>query len=174
MGVAEQIAQATRQALGIVAPRESYALPELYPLQAKIKGEGRRFNVLDIGRRAGKTYLGVHLALESARDGYPVGWFSPSYKFMLDVWRDLLRPVRALATRVNATERRIEFPANGVIEVWTLENPDAGRSRKYKRVVIDEAAAAPHLKTQWEEAIRPTLTDLEGDAWFLSDRKSVV
>ena len=81
-------------------------LPPLYPKQREIKRDGRRFNVLDIGRRAGKTFLGVHLALEAALEGDPVGWFAPSYKYVLEVWRDLLRPVGAIATKVNATERR--------------------------------------------------------------------
>ena len=46
--------------------------------------------------------------LEAALEGDPVGWFAPSYKYVLEVWRDLLRPVGAIATKVNATERRIE------------------------------------------------------------------
>jgi len=144
------------------------ALPPLYPKQLQIKDEGLRFNVLDIGRRAGKTFLGIHLALETAAQGFPVGWFAPSYKYVLEVWRDLLRPVAGIATKINATERRIELPNGGLIEVWTLENADAGRGRKYKRAIVDEAAMVAKLKTSWEESIRPTLTDYQGDAWFLS------
>lgn len=110
----------------------------------------------------------MHLALEVALDGHPVGWFSPKYKYVLEAWRDLLRPVTEVTTKVNATERRIEFKGGGSIEVWTLEDPDAGRSRKYKRAIIDEAAMAQNLTVAWEQSIRPTLTDLIGDAWFLS------
>lgn len=153
--------------------RQSVKLPPLYPTQSEIKRDGKRFNVLCIGRRAGKTYLGVDLALEKALEGHPVGWFSPKYKYVLEAWRDLLRPVSHVTTKVNATERRIEFQGGGSIEVWTLEDPDAGRSRKYKRVIVDEAAMAANLKTAWEESIRPTLTDLVGDAWFLSTPKGL-
>lgn len=148
-------------------------LPPLYEKQEQIKDEGLRFNVLDIGRRAGKTFLGIHLALETAALGYPVGWFAPSYKYVLEVWRDLLRPVAGIATKINATERRIELPNGGLIEVWTLENEDAGRGRKYKRAIVDEAAMVAKLKTSWEQSIRPTLTDLQGDAWFLSTPKGL-
>ena len=148
-------------------------LPALYPVQQRIKDEGRRFNVLDIGRRAGKTFLGIHLALETAAAGEPVGWFAPSYKYVLEVWRDLIRPVADIAVKVNATERRIELPNGGSIEVWTLENDDAGRGRKYKRAIVDEAAMCSRLKSSWEESIRPTLTDLVGDAWFLSTPKGL-
>lgn len=149
------------------------ALPSLYPKQEQIKREGLRFNVLDIGRRAGKTFLGIHLALDTAAQGHPVGWFAPSYKYVLEVWRDLLRPVSGIATKINATERRIELPNGGLIEVWTLENEDAGRGRKYKRAIVDEAAMVAKLKTSWEQSIRPTLTDLQGDAWFLSTPKGL-
>jgi len=45
------------------------------------------------------------------------------------------------------------------------------RGRKYKAVVIDEAAMIRHLKDAWTAAIRPTLADLEGRAWFLSTPK---
>lgn len=148
-------------------------LPNLYPLQQQIKDEATRFNVLCIGRRAGKTYLSTHLILETACAGYPAAWFVPDYKVAIEAWRDIVRPVRHVATKINATERRIELPNGGVIEVWTLENEDAGRGRKYKRVVIDEAAMAPRLKEAWENAIRPTLTDLQGDAWFPSTPKGL-
>lgn len=156
-----------------LTPQMDIELPSLYPKQQQIKNEARRFNVLNIGRRAGKTYLGIHLALESAGAGDPVGWFAPSYKYVLEVWRDLLRPVVSIATKINATERRIELPNGGLIEVWTLENEDAGRGRKYKRAIVDEAAMVAKLKTSWEESIRPTLTDLAGDAWFLSTPKGL-
>lgn len=146
-----------------------FPLPSLYDAQRRIKAEARRFNVLDIGRRAGKTYLGTHLALEYAGKGHPVGWFAPNYKYLLEVWQSLAFELREFATKINATERRIELINGGVIECWTLDGTDdPGRSRKYKLAIIDEAAIASNLKAAWEEAIRATLTDLIGDAWFLS------
>ena len=149
-------------------------LPPLYDKQAEIKRDARRFNVLDIGRRAGKTYLGTHLAIESATAGNPVGWFAPNYKYLLEVWEVLTRKLRPVATKINATERRIELANGGLIECWTLDGTDdPGRSRKYKLAIVDEAAIAANLKNVWEQAIRPTLTDLIGDAWFLSTPKGL-
>lgn len=153
--------------------RGQVQLPSLYPLQEQIKAEATRFNVPCIGRRAGKTYLCTHLALETALAGHPVGWFVPDYKVALEVWRDIARPLKGVATKQNATERRIELPNGGVIEVWTLENEDAGRGRKYKRVIVDEAAMAARLEVAWEQAISPTLVDLVGDAWFPSTPKGL-
>ena len=148
-------------------------LPTLYPLQAQIKEEAARFNVLCIGRRAGKTYLSTHLILETALAGKPAAWFVPDYKVAIEAWRDITAPLKGIATKINGTERRIDLPNGGVIEVWTLENEDAGRGRKYARVVVDEAAMAARLKPAWEGAIRPTLTDLRGDAWFPSTPKGL-
>jgi len=65
----------------------------------------------------------------------------------------------------------IELVGGGVVEFWSMENQLAGRSRKYKRAIIDEAAFNRNLWGTWTEAIRPTLTDLKGDAWFMSTPK---
>jgi hypothetical protein len=79
-----------------------------------------------------------------------------------------LRPV---ASRTNEAEHRIELVTGGVVEAWSLDSPDPARGRKYKRVVIDEAALVQRFEEAWNGAIRPTLADLEGDAWFGSTPK---
>lgn len=163
-------AQRNRRLRGKLLP---VPLPSLYPKQEEIKAAARRYNILDIGRRAGKTYLGVHLALEAASKGQLVGWFSPTYKYLLDVWRDLERPSKGIASRINATERRIEFPNGGIVEAWTLENSDAGRGRRYHLAIVDEAAMVGNLMAAWNESIRPTLSDWKGSAWFLSTPKGL-
>lgn len=71
----------------------------------------------------------------------------------------------------NETEKRLELITGGVLEMWSLDDPDAGRGKKYKRVIIDEAAIVPRLETAWQQSIRPTLTDLRGDAYFFSTPK---
>ena len=163
-------AQRNRRLRGKLLP---VPLPSLYPKQEEIKAAAKRYNILDIGRRAGKTYLGVHLALEAASKGQLVGWFSPAYKYLLDVWRDLERPSKGIASRINATERRIEFPNGGIVEAWTLENSDAGRGRRYHLAIVDEAAMVGNLMAAWNESIRPTLSDWKGSAWFLSTPKGL-
>lgn len=165
-------AQAIKMAAG-VSLAEKVKLPSLYPLQQEIKDNAARFNVICIGRRAGKTYLCTHLALESVVKGHKVGWFVPDYKVAAEVWRDISSALKDYATKLNGTERRIEVEGGGVVEVWTLENEDAGRGREYHRVIVDEAAMAPRLKEAWENAISPTLTNLKGDAWFPSTPKGL-
>jgi hypothetical protein len=131
----------------------------------------RRFNVVDCGRRFGKTVLGVNRIIPPALEGAPAGWFAPTYKYLTEVWNDCNRILGPLVRSANRQERRIELATGGVIEFWSLEDRDAGRSRRYRRVVIDEAAKVPDLERCWNEAIRPTLADFRGDADFLSTPK---
>lgn len=110
----------------------------------------------------------MDIAAEVALAGYPVGWFAPEYRYLSEAWRDLVKLLAPYTTRSNATEHRVELVTGGVVEMWSLDGGNAGRSRKYARAIVDEAAMVPALMAAWNDAIRPTLTDLRGDAWFLS------
>ena len=147
--------------------------PALHPGQVRVREGLRRFNVLNCGRRWGKTTYGIDYLSHDLLDGYPVGWFSPTYKLMLEVWDDILFRFRELIARKNVSERRIELLTGGRIEFWPVDSPDVARSRKYKKVVLDEAAMIPHLKDAWERGIRPTLTDYAGGALFASTPKGM-
>lgn len=146
-------------------------LPRLHVSQQMVKDSTKRFNVLACGRRWGKTVLLQDWLLAPALMGYPVAWFAPAYKYLLDAWQNLSAIFRSLITRYSVQERRIELRTNGLIEFWTLDDLNAGRSRKYKRVVIDEASLTKDLLLSWETAIRPTLADYRGDAMFAGTPK---
>ncbi len=145
---------------------------KLHDGQKAIVEHPARFKVAACGRRFGKTMLaGYWLAMRdehSAVAGWPVAWFAPTYKILLDAWDAITRSLAPAITRANKTEQRIELVTGGKVDFWTLEDPDAGRGRRYRRVVIDEAAHARRLKEAWERAISPTLTDYRGEAWFIS------
>jgi len=106
--------------------------------------------------------------IEAALQGRPVAWFSPTNKAMGDVWRAVQTTLDQVILRKNEQERRLELIGGGVVDFWSLDNPDSGRGRKYALVVIDEAAMIPDLQAAWQGTIRPTLTDMKGSAWFLS------
>lgn len=152
----------------------------LHAAQQKIWDERTRFNVICCGRRFGKSTLCQEL-LASPEDpkngfanGYPVAYMTPTYKMLLEVWREVQDIFAPLIKKKNEQEKRLEFYNGGSLDFWSLEEPESIRGRKYKRVVIDEAAAADRhgkLKDIWTKIIRPTLTDLKGDAYFLSTPK---
>lgn len=146
-------------------------LPRPHVAQLKVLRAARRFNVVVCGRRWGKTQLGIFLACHTALEGYPVSWFAPIYKDSAEVWRDFKRYLSDVIVDKNEQERRLELITGGSIEVWTLTDPDSGRGRKNKRVIVDEAAKIKQLEIAWTQTIRPTLTDYQGDAWFLSTPK---
>ena len=138
--------------------------------QSKILNEAKRFNVLSCGRRFGKSALAVNLLCETAISGKPAGYFAPTYKLLDGTFNECLLALESIIARKN-DHQFIELITGGRIEFWSLENELAGRSRKYKRIIIDEAAFAKDLWKRWTESIRATLSDLKGDAWFLSTPK---
>lgn len=156
-----------------LAKRIEIEVPALHSAQQTIVDEARRFNVLACGRRFGKTLLGIQLDIYPALDGYPVAWFSPTYKYLNDAWRDMARIVKPICRRVAVQEHRLELITGGVIDMWSLDSPDSARGRKYKRVVVDEAAMIPNFQEAWQAAIRPTLTDYKGDGFWLSTPKGM-
>lgn len=146
-------------------------LPEYHPRQAQVVSEASRFNVCMLGRRWGKTTLGERLGEEPALEGEPVGWFAPTYKYLTDAMDRMRRALSPAVARLSKMEMRIELKTGGAIDFWTLDNPDAGRGRKYKRAIIDEAGLVRNFEEVWWKAIRPTLSDLRGDAWFFGTPK---
>jgi hypothetical protein len=139
--------------------------------QLRLLRERKRFNVACMGRRFGKTLFGLEQILfepNGALDGKPVAWFAPTYQLLLEVWKDAERSLKPVIRKANKTDNRIELITGGTVDFWTLQDENSGRGRKYTRIVIDEAAHARYLKDAWEKAIAPTLTDFQGEAWFIS------
>lgn len=109
--------------------------------------------------------------IKPALGGFPVAWMSPTFPMMTEIWRELRNTLAPVTSRVSAQEHRIELITGGIIDLWSLDSFDSIRGRKYKRVVLDEAAMVKNLQEAWNAAIRPTLTDYQGDGWFLSTPK---
>jgi phage terminase large subunit-like protein len=146
-------------------------LPRRHPSQQAVVASAARFNAVCCGRRWGKTTLGIDRVVPAVLAGAPVGWFSPTYKLLTEVWRDARRVLAPATARVSVQEHRIELVTGGVFELWSLETPNAARGRRYRLVVVDEAAMVHELEEAWTAAIRPTLVDFRGGAWFLSTPK---
>lgn len=141
--------------------------------QARVLREMRRYNVLDMGRRWGKTDLCEIIIHAPLLAGYPVGWFAPTYKIFDDAWTEINRIYAPVILSSNKTEKRISFVTGGVLEGWTLDKEGAARGRKYKRIVIDEAARVKNLYDVFNYDLRPTLLDYSGDAFFPSTPKGL-
>lgn len=143
-------------------------LPELHPVQQQILDEARRFNAVALGRRAGKSTLGQHVLIQAAVLGEPAGYFAPTYKLLDEFWREMRTMLEPITRTKSEQGHRLELLTGGAIEMWSLDDPNPARGRKYSVIVIDEAAMVHDLLEIWQLALRPTLTDLSGGAWFMS------
>lgn len=147
-------------------------LPTPHKNQIPIVQDSRRYVVENCGRRFGKSELDI-LECDPILHGYPVGLFFPTYKMLEEVWRRITSVFMPANISLNKTEHRMELATHGVLEAWSLEDPDKARGHKYKRVIIDEAAAARNLEYAWYNVISPSLLDLSGDARIKSTPKGM-
>ena len=152
------------------------ALPDLHPAQKRMLAESKRYNVAVCGRRFGKTFLAADVLLNGPRKkgavhGYPVALYAPTYQTMLDSWRKMVQILQPLTEKKSEQDKRIDLITGGVVEMWSLDNPDAGRGRKYATIVIDEAAMIKRLEEAWTQNIQPLLLDYQGEAWIVSTPK---
>ncbi|HEX7911777.1 MAG TPA: hypothetical protein VF534_27300 [Paraburkholderia sp.] len=156
--------------------KQSVKLQELHAKQVEI---GRAFNghsrvVIRCGRRFGKTTLLERCASKWAYQGLRVGWFGPTYKLNLPTYKRILRTVQPIVVSKSKIDQVIETQKDGCIEFWTLQDEDAGRSRFYDRIIIDEGSLVKKgLKEIWEQAISPTLLDRQGKAVMAGTPKGI-
>jgi hypothetical protein len=151
-------------------------LPTLHPDQVNAfwAAQDRRFFALRCGRRWGKTDFDITLGCDEAIKGGEVGWFAPENKRLIEAYNqivELLEPVKKSSSK---TEGIIRTITGGRIDFWSLEDEDAGRSRKYRLVIIDEGAfTKPTMVDTWNKAIKPTLLDYGGRAIVSSNTNGI-
>jgi len=125
--------------------------------------------VIRCGRRWGKTAMASTMICDGAARGENWGLFAPDYKITSETYRDIyeiLEPITLSASKIDGVIRCV---GGGRVDFWTLNNPRAGRSRKYHGVIIDEAAfAGPDMEDIWTKSIKPTLLDYRGVGWVFS------
>lgn len=139
--------------------------------QLQILSQAKRFNVLKCGRRFGKTDLTKELTIDPMLDGKIVGYWTPTYKDLHDIWNEIKFTLHDVIESKDEQVKQLRLITGGVLDMWSMEDPNSGRGRKYHRAIIDEAEKARHLKEAWEQTIRATLVDYQGDAWFMSTPK---
>ena len=138
---------------------------------------GHRFMALRCGRRFGKTDLAKAWIKQGLVQGEACAWFAPQHMQASEVFSDLSRSLAPLVLARSRGAGHIKLLTDGRVDFWSLENPIAGRSRGYHRVVIDEAAfakdtsnvATGSMMEIWERSIKPTLYDYAGKALVCSN-----
>lgn len=140
-------------------------LPEAHINQNKILESTARFRVVMCGRRFGKSELSQVEIISNALQGMNVAYITPTYKLAKTFFDKL---IECVPFENNKSDLVIHFPNMGTVEFFTGERLDNLRGRKFHLVVIDEASFISDLQDGWLNSIRPTLTDYQGRALFLS------
>lgn len=138
----------------------------------------RRFSVLIVNRRAGKTVMAVMKLIDEALrfnlDRGRFAFLAPQLKQAKDAAWDYIRhyAMQVPQTRINEQELWVELAHNGArVRVYGADDPDSLRSRYFDGVVADEVA---QMKPQvWGEILRPALADRKGFCLFIGTPKGI-
>ena len=145
------------------------------PLQRAIHERLKRFNLLVIHRRAGKTVLAINQLIKwvmTCTHDRPRGaYIAPLYRQAKSIAWDYLqhycRPIPG--AEFNQAELRVDLPGGARIQLFGADNPDSLRGLYFDGVVIDEVAQiSPSL---FPEIIRPAIADRMGAVLFLGTPK---
>ena len=143
----------------------------LLPWQIEVWQAPQRFKVIVAGRRTGKSNLSIKKIIAAgleAPSGSAVLYVGPTQAQTRQIaWDAILDQGREVIKSAHVNSMDVTL-VNGVkIHLRSAENPDTLRGLKLHFVVIDEAA---FIKDQdiWTKVIRPALSDLKGEAWFIS------
>lgn len=147
---------------------------KLHPKQYEVLKDEHRFKVICAGRRFGKSVLARMIVLGWATESPGMYYIvSPTYRQSKEIhWRDFQNEVpRKWVKRKNETELSIELQNGSIIAFKGAENPDSLRGVKLRGLVIDEIASIRNWDWLWKEVLRPTLTDYQSPAIFISTPK---
>lgn len=135
----------------------------------------RRFNVLALHRRAGKTELALMQLINAALQNtqhmpfylYCAPYLKQSKTIAWARLKDRLRPLNNVkAVQFNESELSVKFTHNdAVIRVYGADNYDSMRGLRVDGCVLDEVA---QMKPEvWYEIIQPACSDRKGWAVFI-------
>ena len=138
--------------------------------QKTISESDARFKVVAAGRRFGKSFLSLSLMAKVARYPYSQVWYvTTTYSAAKNImWSYLKEKLQRFGWAKSFHEVALQANlVNGsVISLKGANNPDSLRGIGLNYLVMDEAA---YLEERvWTEVLRPTLSDKQGGALFIS------
>jgi hypothetical protein len=144
--------------------------------QLEVIQSSARFRVVNCGRRWGKTTLAVN---EMLAKGYfhpksRIVYVAPTFAQARDIaWRMLKDAAVHYGGAHKVNETRLELTMGDESEIWLrgMENYESLRGIGLDFLVADEIASVKNWNSIWEQVLRATLMDKEGDALFCSTPK---
>lgn len=143
--------------------------------QLEVIRSNSRFRMVNCGRRWGKTTLAINemLAFASLKPNSLVVYFAPTFGQARDIaWRMLKNNAPMYGQVKTVNETRLEIKINDS-EIWLrgVENYESARGLGIHFLVVDELAMMRNWYNVWEEVLRATLADTQGQALFCSTPK---
>ena len=138
--------------------------------QREVTSSGARFRVVIAGRRWGKTHLAIRELAKACREPMKRAFYvAPTYRQAKQiVWDTLKWRLQDLgwARKINESDLTITLVNGSSISLRGADNPDSLRGVGLDFVVMDEFAMID--EKAWSEVLRPTLSDKQGSAMFIS------
>lgn len=138
--------------------------------QKVISHSGARFRVAICGRRFGKSYLAMNEVAKVAR--FPnkrIFIVYPTYRqarqVIWEIFKHRLQDLNWIK-KVNETDLTMTLKNGSRISLRGADNPDSLRGVGLDFCVLDEFAMID--EKAWTEVLRPTLSDKQGSALFIS------
>lgn len=150
---------------------------QLNPSQATVASDLHRFRVICCGRRWGKTTLAIdQLKACAAQREARICYIAPTFQQARDIaWEQLKKDCSSAAISINESRLEIRLAntlgTESFIALRGWESIDTLRGQLFDLIVLDEVASMRNFWSQWQEVVRPTLTDRRGEAIFISTPK---
>ena len=149
----------------------------LTPAQSIIARDKHRFRVLNCGRRFGKTSLATEETKGKAvAKPNKIVYLATTYQQARDIaWGMMKSELRPAIIGLN--ESRLEIRTKTIVGGESLislrgwEAVDTLRGQGINFLIPDEVASYRNFWVNWQEVLRPTLTDTRGEVLFLSTPK---
>ncbi len=145
-----------------------------HPAQLKIHRSNKRFIVCVCGRRFGKSLLAAREAeVVLMSPGKRVWVVAPTYNLTDKVFREIYKslvidgniPPEAIVKK-SESERIIKLAWGSEVAGKTSDNPVSLLGEAVDLLIFDECAK--EKRRVWEQYLRPTLTDRQGRALFIT------
>lgn len=149
----------------------------LHQAQSQIAKDTHRFRIINCGRRFGKTTLAVEeiKGFALAREAR-IAYIAPTYQQARDIaWQMLVKELKPIIKKLNESRLELEVinkdGKSSLIQLRGWEAIETLRGQHFDFIVIDEVASMRNFWLNWQEVIRPTLTDTKGEVMFISTPK---
>ena len=145
----------------------------LHQSQKTIALDRHRFRILCCGRRWGKTTLAIdQIKGRATIPNSRIAYVAPTYQQARDIaWEQLKRDLREAAETVNEARLEIKLVNGSLVVLRGWEAIETLRGQRFDLIVLDEVAMMRNFWLNWQEVIRPTLTDTRGEGIFISTPK---